>query len=183
MHRVLVVGTTGSGKTTTAAALARLLNTQHIELDALWWKPNWTESEHDDFRERVAAVATGDRWVADGNYITPLGDTLWSRADSVVWLDVPLPVIVVRLIRRTISRSLRKTELWAGNREHISTLWKKKESLVFWALRVHRDHQARYGGRMADPAWSHIEFVHLRSKREIKRWLSRLDVAVSDASS
>src|SRR5437867_5486367 len=115
MNRVLVVGTTGSGKTTTARAIAQRLNAPYIELDALWWKPNWTESDHDDFRERVDAATSGDRWVADGNYITPLRDTLWSKADTVVWLDVALPLIVLRLIRRTISRSLRKTELWSGN--------------------------------------------------------------------
>src|SRR5438132_4519028 len=100
MNRVLVVGTTGSGKTTTAAAIAKRIGTSHVELDSLFWKPNWVESERDEFRACVAAATSDDRWVADGNYLGMLGDMLWSRADTVVWLDPPLPLIVVRLIRR-----------------------------------------------------------------------------------
>ena len=40
MQRVSVIGVTGSGKTTLAAALAAKLQVPYIELDALHWEPN-----------------------------------------------------------------------------------------------------------------------------------------------
>lgn len=173
MDRVLVVGTTGSGKTTTARRLAELIGAPHVELDALFWKPGWTERKTEDFRARVAAATTGDRWVTDGNYLGRLGDLLWERADTVVFLDIPLMVVVPRLVRRTIARSLRRTDLWAtGNRERIANLWNKDESLVAWALRTKAEHLATYSARMADPRWTDIDFVVLRSPREVGRWLT-----------
>jgi adenylate kinase family enzyme len=177
MNRVLVVGTTGTGKTTTAAALARVCGVPHVELDSLFWNPGWVEAETEVFRERVAAATAGDRWVADGNYLSRLGDTLWNRADTVVWLDPSLALILVRLVRRTVSRSLRGTELWSGNRERLSNLWNKDESLVSWALKTHTTHRVRYTERMTDPKWAHISFVRLGSAREVRRWLSRVSRA------
>ena len=42
LRRTVVVGTTGSGKTTVAAELARRLGVSHVEMDALYWGPDWT---------------------------------------------------------------------------------------------------------------------------------------------
>lgn len=39
-----------------------------IELDALFWAPNWTVTPEEVFQARVAEAVTADAWVADGNY-------------------------------------------------------------------------------------------------------------------
>ena len=49
----MVVGCTGSGKTTVARSLARLLDAPHVELDSHNWEPNWTAAQTDVFRQRV----------------------------------------------------------------------------------------------------------------------------------
>jgi len=66
--RVSVVGSTGSGKTTFARELARILGVPHVELDALNWGPNWTMVDEGLFRGRVDAATSADGWVVDGNY-------------------------------------------------------------------------------------------------------------------
>ena len=50
-----------------------------------------------------------------GNYRN-LRDSTWGRADTVVWLDYPLPLIMGRLLRRTVRRIVTQEELWRGNR-------------------------------------------------------------------
>ena len=45
MQRLVVVGTSGSGKTTVAGQLALILGVPHIELDSLHWEPDWTEAD------------------------------------------------------------------------------------------------------------------------------------------
>jgi broad-specificity NMP kinase len=114
-RRISVVGTIGSGKTTFARKSAKLLDVPHVELDALHWEPNWVEAPNYLFRERVKQSLEGDSWVVDGNY-HQVRDIVWSRADTVVWLDYPFRTIIDRLARRTLRRILTHEELWNGIR-------------------------------------------------------------------
>lgn len=79
MERIMVVGTSCAGKTTLARRIARTLDMPHVELDALYWGPNWSECPTDEFRERVRERVGGDRWVVDGNY-AKARDVVLSRA-------------------------------------------------------------------------------------------------------
>jgi len=69
--RVVVVGTSGSGKTAMAKRIASALDLRFIELDRLHWGPNWealTATNPDEFVRRVGAATSGDGWMCDGNY-------------------------------------------------------------------------------------------------------------------
>ncbi|WP_143465627.1 AAA family ATPase [Kribbella sp. ALI-6-A] len=68
MRRVVVIGVAGSGKSTVARALSERLDAPHIELDAIFWQPNWTKLDEDEFAARVAAATATGPWIADGNY-------------------------------------------------------------------------------------------------------------------
>ena len=102
---MFVTGASGNGKSTLGRALAERLGVPYTELDALHWGADWTEASAGELRARVEAVlAASDGWVIDGGYRGKLGDLLWERADTVVWLDQPLPLIMGRLWRRTYGR-------------------------------------------------------------------------------
>ena len=68
MKRVVVIGTSCSGKTTFASQLADKLAIAHSELDVLNWLPDWQSRSLEEFRALAADVAAKDRWVIDGNY-------------------------------------------------------------------------------------------------------------------
>lgn len=155
MRRVAVVGTAGSGKTTFADRLAEVAGLPRIELDALHWQPGWTAVEPSTFRERVAEATSADAWVIDGNY-SPVRDLYLGRADTVVWLDLPLSTCLVRVIRRTARRARTGEDLWGtGNRES----WRKqlgRGSLVWWVLTTHRRRRREYADRFAGPAFASV---------------------------
>src|SRR5579883_1503505 len=135
-RRVVVVGTTGAGKSTLALRLARRLRCPHIELDALHWGPDWTPVARDCFRAHTRRAVAGDAWVADGNY-RQVRDLVWGRADTIVWLDYPLRTVLPRLLRRTLRRCLSHEVLWHGNRERLRTQFLSRDSLFLWALQTH----------------------------------------------
>jgi hypothetical protein len=121
LMRIVVVGTSGAGKTTLARAIAARLELPHIELDAVNWQSGWRDlSRHDpeEFVRRVSAAIEAEAWVLDGNY-GPVRDRVWPRATHLVWLDYQRPVVMARVIRRSLVRVVLRTELWAGtgNRE------------------------------------------------------------------
>ena len=103
-RRILVLGRTGSGKTTLARTLSGLLDVQHVELDALLFGPGFATVPLPVLRARTTSAVAGETWVIDGNK-RALRDIVWPRADTVVWLDYPLVVSLWRLGRRALWRT------------------------------------------------------------------------------
>lgn len=170
MSRIVVVGTTGSGKTTLAAELAARLGVPHIEMDALHWDPNWTAASAPILRERASNALAGNAWVLDGNY-PQVRDIAWGRADTIVWLDYPLGLILRRLVPRTATRVVRGTKLFNGNRESMRTAF-SRDSIVLWALGTFRQRRREYSELFAEPEYRHLRKIHLRSPAETEVWLA-----------
>jgi adenylate kinase family enzyme len=170
MRRVNVIGTSGSGKTTTGAELARRLGVPHIEVDALSWEPNWVMAPTEVLRERVAAAIAADAWVVDGNY-TASRDLVWARADTIVWLDLPLPIIMWRVTTRTIRRLATGEVLWNGNRESLRTAL-SRDSIILWALQTYGRRRHDYPSQLA--AQKNAQVVRLRSPGEVRRFLEAI---------
>lgn len=170
MQRILVIGTTGSGKTTLARALAARLGLPHGEQDAWNHLPGWQEAPPGEFRARVAAFTAGDAWVMDGNY-TKARDIGWARADTLVWLDYPAPVVFGRLLRRTLRRSVTREELWSGNRESFQKAL-SRDSILVWFFRTHWKRRRDTPELIAQ--FPHLRVVRLRTPREAARWLAGL---------
>ncbi len=170
-RRIVIVGTTGSGKSTLARQLAGWMGCPHIELDALHWEPGWVPARVDVFRERVRQAIQGDRWVMDGNY-SKVREIAWGAADTVIWLDYPLPVILWRLLRRTLRRGLSGEELWNGNRENLFHQFFTRDSILLWALQTYRRRRREYPELLQRPEFRHLTVIRLRSPRETARWLA-----------
>jgi adenylate kinase family enzyme len=67
--KVFVGGTSGSGKSTFARTLSQKIGVVDIELDQLFWKENWTESQPEEFRAKITkAINDNQGWVMHGNY-------------------------------------------------------------------------------------------------------------------
>ena len=182
-QRIVVVGTTGVGKTMLADQLAQWLGYPHVELDALHWGPNWTPAPDDVLRERLAGALSTDIWIVDGNY-GKVRDIVWGRADTLVWLDYSLLVILWQLARRAVQRIVTREELWGSNRETWRGQFFSRDSLFLWALQTHPKHRREYPVLLASPRYAHLKLVHLRSPRETREWLASLaEVISSDPSS
>lgn len=153
-RRVSVVGSTGTGKTSFARDLAAVLDVRHVELDALFWGPNWSMAEPAVLQARALEATAGDGWVVDGNYGgAGVRELVWERADTIIWLDYSLAVIFVRLWRRTLARIRDGAELWpgTGNRETIRDAFFSRESLFWYALKRYRVRRRNYPRLFALP--------------------------------
>ncbi|MGH2489080.1 MAG: AAA family ATPase [Candidatus Limnocylindria bacterium] len=179
MRRVNVVGTSGSGKTTFAAELARRLGVPHVELDALSWEANWVSAPPDVLRQRVARAVAADAWVVDGNY-SATRDLVWARADTVVWLDHSFALVMWRLIARTLRRSLRGVVLWSGNRESLRIAL-SRDSIILWALTTYRRRRRDYPRLFLQ--YPEVRFVRLGSPGEASRFLEAIPSPAPAAAS
>lgn len=169
-QRIIVVGTSGSGKTTFAEELADRLQIPHVELDALNWEPNWTEAKPEVFRSRIEQALQGKSWVVDGNY-SKARDLVWGRADTLIWLDYSFPVTFYRIVKRTLYRSLTRQELWSGNRETLRTLL-SKNSMILWTLKTYSPRRKEYPVLLSRPEYAHLKQIRLTSPKTASDWLS-----------
>ncbi|MGC3962024.1 MAG: hypothetical protein QM803_01545 [Rhodocyclaceae bacterium] len=182
LRRVVVIGSSGAGKTTFAGELAACLSVPHVQLDALYWEANWTAVDKEIFRQRVIACAADDQWVADGNYRS-VRDVLWARATTIVWLDYSFPRVFSRLVGRTVRRAWTREEIFSGNRESWRMSFADKESVIWWMLKTWRRHQRDFGELMRDPAYAHATRVSLcrpESGTEFHRRATAALVSLSD---
>ena len=175
--RIVITGTSGAGKTTLARTIATRLALPHIELDAINWQAGWRDLvRHDlpEFVRRVTEAAAADQWVADGNY-GPVRDVLWRRATHLVWLDYERPVIMRRVIARSLCRVVTRTELWpgTGNRERWWYLLQASHP-IRWAWDTWLRRRIETEERLAHPEVAHLLVFRLRHPREANGILAML---------
>jgi adenylate kinase family enzyme len=180
--RVLVMGSTGSGKSTFARRLAELTGWRRVEQDALNWAPGWTNLsrvDREEFRRRARAALVGEHWVSEGNY-SAIRDIVLPRATHLVWLDYSRAVIMPRVIRRSVMRAISKQELWpgTGNRE-LARRWLDRDHPIRWAWDTFAPHRAEYSALLADPSTAHLVKFRLRHPKEAAPLLHQLASGVS----
>jgi adenylate kinase family enzyme len=163
------MGISGNGKTTVSRALAERIRAPHVELDAIYHQPGWKELPRDEFRSRVDEATRGDTWVVDGSYVDFVGDIVLGRADTAVWLDQQLPLVIWRLSRRAFRDIRTKRDLYNGNRQTLRFAFGGRDMLIPYAARQYR--QRRRDWPVLFAAFPNLELVRLRSPDEVERWL------------
>ena len=105
--KIMVLGCCSSGKSTLCQNIKKIQpRLAHIEIDSLYWKPNWTEPEEKEFEAKVTTTLDKhkDGWIVDGVYyeLNELKDhDIWKEVELVIWLDYDFWVVFWRAVKRT----------------------------------------------------------------------------------
>lgn len=173
LKRIVIVGTSCSGKTTLARTIAQTLGVTHIELDAIHWLPNWQPPPVDEFRKLTQEAVAAERWVLDGNY-SKVRDIVWARATTLIWLNYPFHVVYGRALYRTVKRVLTKEQLYAGNQETFRLAFLSKYSILWVVIATYHRRRRQYPELFRQPDFAHLEIIELRTPKEAERLVADL---------
>ncbi len=167
-RRVVVAGTSGSGKTSLAAVVAERLGVPHVEIDALFHGPGW--------EPRASFVADVQRFTAEPGWVTEwqyseVRPLLIERAALMVWLDLPRRTVMRQVVWRTLTRRWRRQQLWNGNIEPpLWTIATDGQHIVRWAWSTHATTAAQVAAAAARRP--DLTIVRLGSRAEADAWLA-----------
>ena len=171
---IVVYGPTCSGKSTVARHIVRSIGVPHIELDAIFWTPQWVEMPTEEFRAEVSTLLSrySDGWVFDGNY-NRVRNLILPLADTVVWLRPPFRIVFWRVLKRAIVRCWTGELLWGTNRESWRLQFFSRQSLILYTITHWRREQKRT--RQALEEIPHkASIIQLHSTKEINAFLESL---------
>ncbi|MDH6220344.1 AAA family ATPase [Streptomyces pseudovenezuelae] len=172
MERILVVGVTGAGKSTLARAVGERLGIPYHEMDALYFAgPNW--AVNDKLTEEITRIAAEPQWIIDSIGYPEVRDLLWDRADTVLWLDYPRRVVMPRILRRSLRRTVTREVLFGGNKETWSG-WLSREHPVWWAWSQHARRHREIADRADDPRFAPVQTRQFKRPADTATWLTSL---------
>ena len=168
IHRISIIGTTGSGKTTLACELGILLNIPVYSLDTLQKDGTGHKIEIKDFVAKVEKVSSADSWIVDGGYkIT--NPIVLQPAQAVIWLDYPLRILLPRQIKRNLHQN---PVISSVSPKKIANRFGNFISLVRKLVRKHRQQKKAYNTLPVDYPHGHVfHFTHPTQKQI---WLESL---------
>ncbi len=180
-QRILVMGNSCAGKTTLAQRLADERDIPHVNLDALNWQPDWVglnATNPELLREKFTDATSGESWTVSGSYTNDAQATFWPRLDTIIWLDLPMPVLLYRVLHRSWRRWRDKELLWGTNYETFwgqLAVWRGEDSLVWWIVSQHHRKRRAMLDYIVDPQWGHIRFIRFRTAAQMEQALFPAD--------
>lgn len=167
-RKIIITGTTCTGKTTLGKKLAKVYSIQQIDLDDFHFLPNWVEKEDKVFVDDVhKELKTLDKWIVTGSYQTLFKDTVWQEASLIIWLDYPLNLILRRYFIRTYRRVFLKEKCCGENYESLTRTF-SKESLFFWIFKTYW-HRKRRMHNWKENLFSHKKWIVLTKPTKERR--------------
>lgn len=99
----------------------------------------------------------------------------WPCADTIIWVDLPFYLTLYQNISRTIKRVITREKIWENlnNRESLRMMF-SKDSVTLWMIKTYGKNKKRYKEQMENSQFEHLKFIHLKSRKEIKKFLENI---------
>jgi adenylate kinase family enzyme len=171
MKKVAVFGNAGGGKSTLSKQLAATLVLPLHVLDKIQYQAGGIKVAEAEYKRAHAEIVASDRWIIDGFGSL---ETLWPRlesADTLVYIDLPLPVHFGWVTKRLVTGFFAPPDGWPDRAPIFKSSLNSYRAL--WLCHKYLTPKYRdYVGRAARIK----QVYHLRSPREIAQFLAAVKI-------
>lgn len=175
MRLIMIIGPSGSGKSSLARVLGSRLGLPVVHLDQAFWRPDWVKPDADEWRVQVAGLAARDAWIMDGSYSSTM-DLRLPRAHAVVWLDLPRRVYFPRVVWRSLRSYGRvRPDLGPGCRERFDPSFFRD---WVWTYPRRRARDQELMAKLPEG----VTGISLRSRRDVRQFVAGLPASLEGDS-
>jgi len=168
MKKIIVIGSSGAGKTYFSQRLSHALNIELVHIDRVYWRPSWGEPTKDEWKATLAEILSGESWIIDGNYTNTL-DIRLDACDTAIFLDIRRTLCTWRVIRRTV-------RFYGRNRPDMADDCYERFDWPFLHFIWNYPNVTRPKIiTLLDAHRESTNVIHLRSPREVKRFMRDLE--------
>ena len=170
MKKVMIIGSSGAGKSFFSQELAQKTKLPLYHLDQMFWQPGWKEPNKQIFRQNVADLAKTEQWIIDGNY----GSTIKVRAeqaDTIIFLDYPRLICLWQCLRRLLKDRLLgqlRPDITTGCREKLS--W----SFLVWIWTYPSKGRRRALDQIKEAGFPLEKIIFFKTKKDKHKFLESL---------
>ena len=170
MKKVAVFGNAGGGKSTVSKRLATTTDLPLFVLDKIQYRAGGIAVSEEEYKHAHAEILAGDRWVIDGFGSI---ETLWPRldeADTLVYIDLPLPLHFWWVTKRFATGFFVPPDGWPDR----TPIWKSSMTSYRTLWLCHKLLTPRYRDYVAE-AREKKRVHHLRSARQIGEFFQAVE--------
>ncbi|MEE9388211.1 MAG: AAA family ATPase [Paracoccaceae bacterium] len=167
MKRVMVVGGPGSGKSTLAVKLGKITGLPVFHMDLIHHLPGWVERPRADKLQLAHNIEESQSWIFEGGLSATFKNRA-SRADTLIWLDLPLGIRLARILKRRVQyHNKPRPDVPENCPEHISF------EFTSYIIRTRNSHREKIAQTIADAP--HLKVHHIRTAKgadTLLEWLT-----------
>lgn len=167
--KIIILGSSCSGKTTLGKRLAILNHAKAIDLDDLNWLPGWKSRPTNEMIAILEKKIWGEKkWIISGNYRGTHSVTM-PKATCVIWLDFRLSLILWRMVNRTLKRIISQEEICNGNKETFYGTFIDKDNLFSYTLRTYSRRKKQFS--QLSEVYPHLEIFRISSPKKLEEFI------------
>lgn len=172
-NKIIIVGCSCTGKTSTGRLIEKELGLPHTDIDDLFWKPDWNGSTDEELSSKLEEVTSKEKWCLVGNY-GRTNHITWPKADLIVWLNFPFPVVFRQSLYRTLKRIYTGEDICNGNKETFFKQFFTRESIIWWVIKTYKTNFERYNTRKKEKTYGDLPILEFYNHYEVRDWVESL---------
>ncbi len=163
--RIMIFGVPGSGKSTFALRLSKLLGLPLFHLDKYFFTKKWKERDYEEFLGIQKGLVEQESWIIDGN-ATKSFEMRYNRADIVLYFHFNRLLCLWRIFKRLIFKDPHISDRAEGCSENV----RFRLIRYLWGF----DKRVNQSIQKLRELYPSVQFEELRNNREVDLFLARI---------